>query len=186
MTQLQFMVEKRRLLAKLKGREAVIRRLSALITKLRMRVSEQTKQTQESAEFWHARVLETINRYGGVPDGVDPNGHPVEQIVGTVLANKDADIERLQSLVTELLDQRGRLRQMEADYQPGLPERRLADDLLDAIEEYETPASRSPSVASLSGTWPGEPDDGFEASIDELRHPERKAAEAAGEKDGNN
>lgn len=26
-------------------------------------------------------------------------------------------------------------------------------------------------VSILFGTWPGEPDDGFEALIDELRHP---------------
>ncbi|MCY4244736.1 MAG: hypothetical protein OXE47_05385 [Gammaproteobacteria bacterium] len=28
-------------------------------------------------------------------------------------------------------------------------------------------------VRELFGTWPGEPDDGFEEMIDRLRHPER-------------
>lgn len=28
-------------------------------------------------------------------------------------------------------------------------------------------------VKSLFGTWPGEEDDGFEAAVDELRHPAR-------------
>jgi len=51
----------------------------------------------------------------------------------------------------------------------------------DAIDEAmaRTRKSSPPTAASLAGTWPGEPDDGFEESIDELRHPERKAAEAA-------
>ncbi len=59
--------------------------------------------------------------------------------------------------------------------------------------ERETPVSRSfwespsledlahsqnvqpvPDVRSLFGTWPGEEDDGFEAAIDELRHPDSK------------
>jgi len=44
---------------------------------------------------------------------------------------------RLQSLADELLDQKPRLEQLEEEFQPGLPERRLADDLLDAIQTYE-------------------------------------------------
>ena len=31
-----------------------------------------------------------------------------------------------------------------------------------------------PDVRALFGTWPGEEDDGFEAAIDELRHPDSK------------
>ena len=46
-------------------------------------------------------------------------------------------IERLQPLAAALLEQRERLETMEEDYPPGLPERRMADDLLDAIEAYE-------------------------------------------------
>jgi len=54
-----------------------------------------------------------------------------------VLAARQAEIGRLRAVADELLSQRGRLEQMEADYHPGLPERRLADDLLDAIQQYE-------------------------------------------------
>jgi len=46
-------------------------------------------------------------------------------------------IERLQPLAAALLEQRERLETMEEDYPPGLPERRMADDLLDAIDAYE-------------------------------------------------
>ncbi|MCK4625412.1 MAG: hypothetical protein KAV00_08890 [Phycisphaerae bacterium] len=34
-------------------------------------------------------------------------------------------------------------------------------------------------VRSLFGTWPGEADDGFEASIDELRHPRATGGRSA-------
>ena len=50
----------------------------------------------------------------------------------------EAEVKRLRAVVTELQDQRGRLEQIEEDYVPGLPERRLADDLLDALTTYET------------------------------------------------
>ena len=32
-------------------------------------------------------------------------------------------------------------------------------------------------VRDLFGTWPGEEDDGFEAAVDELRHPGRKGSD---------
>jgi len=46
-------------------------------------------------------------------------------------------------------------------------------------EELEKMKAESQGVdpiidpSSLAGTWPGEDDDGFEESIDKLRHPER-------------
>ena len=48
------------------------------------------------------------------------------------------EAERLRPLASALLENKGRLEQMEEDFRPGLPERRLADDLLDAIQKYET------------------------------------------------
>lgn len=41
------------------------------------------------------------------------------------------------------------------------------------LEELAQAQGVSPiaDVRVLFGTWPGEPDDGFEALIDELRHP---------------
>jgi len=47
------------------------------------------------------------------------------------------EIKRLQALTKELLDNRERLETMAEDYPMGLPERRMADDLLDAIGTYE-------------------------------------------------
>jgi len=55
----------------------------------------------------------------------------------TVIEPLKAEIERLRALAVVLLENRGRLKQIAEDYQPGLPERRLADDLLDAIETVE-------------------------------------------------
>jgi uncharacterized protein YegP (UPF0339 family) len=64
--------------------------------------------------------------------------------IGTLLrvyAGARAGLARLQPVVTELQEQRGRLEQLEAEYQPGLVERRLADDLLDTLQTYEAAAA---------------------------------------------
>jgi len=47
------------------------------------------------------------------------------------------NLKAAEPLVGELQEQRCRLKAIEADYVPGLPERRMADDLLDALEEYD-------------------------------------------------
>ena len=45
-------------------------------------------------------------------------------------------------------------------------------------------AIKKASVQALFGTWPGEDDDGFEASIHELRHPKCGQLSRKGAKDG--
>ena len=69
------------------------------VEQLRDRLHAQTLQTQQAAKLCHARVLDEINRHGSVPEGIDPHGHPIEQIVGTVLAQKDLEIDRLRAEV---------------------------------------------------------------------------------------
>jgi len=54
--------------------------------RLRACLHEQTKQTQETAEQIHARVVEAIKRHMMPPPDLDLRGHPIEQVVGTCLA----------------------------------------------------------------------------------------------------
>jgi len=57
------------------------------IEKLRERLRDQTNQTQITARQKHDAVVATIVRHlGGEPDYVDLQGHPIEQVVGTVLS----------------------------------------------------------------------------------------------------
>lgn len=77
-----------------------------------------TKDAGESA-------LRSIAAAAGLPEGTGP-----EEVAGKV-----------GSAIRELLDQRERLEQMEEEYHLGLPERRLADDLLDAIERLAGPTA---------------------------------------------
>lgn len=72
--------------------------------RLRERLSAQCQQTQNTAQQKHDAVLEAINRHGGVPEGIDPQGHPIEQIVGTVLAVRDAEIDRLRAERDEAIE----------------------------------------------------------------------------------
>jgi hypothetical protein len=57
---------------------------------LKQRLRDQTNQTQITAQQKHDEVLATIQRLGAMPDGIDPQGHPIEQIVGTVIAGLQA------------------------------------------------------------------------------------------------
>ena len=75
------------------------------VTKLRQSLSAQTEQTQITSEQVRERVLETIDRYGGLPDGLGL-GHPIEQIVGTVLAYRDATIDKYRVALRQYADMR--------------------------------------------------------------------------------
>ena len=48
-----------------------------------------------------------------------------------------AEVERYRAIVAALAEQKPRLEQLEEDYQPGLYQRRLADELLDTIATAE-------------------------------------------------
>ncbi len=58
----------------------------AMIERLKVRLHEQTMQTQETAHLIHGRVLEAINARMTPPEGLSLWGHPIEQIVGTCMA----------------------------------------------------------------------------------------------------
>ncbi|HUU97711.1 MAG TPA: hypothetical protein VM487_18405 [Phycisphaerae bacterium] len=62
---------------------------------LRRRLRDQALATQEASRGWHDLVLDAINRHGGLPGGIDPQGHPIDQLVATALVQKDVLIERL-------------------------------------------------------------------------------------------
>ena len=53
------------------------------------------------------------------------------------LETSQTEVVNLKAVADALREQKGRLEVMEHDYAPGLPERRLADDLLDAIATHE-------------------------------------------------
>jgi hypothetical protein len=54
---------------------------------LKERLTEQTKQTQDTYQQIFDAVVETLRRYNVVPVGFNPNEHPVEQVVGTCVKN---------------------------------------------------------------------------------------------------
>lgn len=68
---------------------------------LRDRLRQQTRQTQQTVTRIRNAVLEVIEANGGL-QGVCNFGHPIEQIVGTFLASKNGEIERLQTRASEL------------------------------------------------------------------------------------
>ncbi len=74
--------------------------LGRIMVKLQQRLYDQTLATQEAAEYWHNAVLERLE--GRIPDGIDPHGHPIDQIVATVLSRMDAKVERLRAEVKRL------------------------------------------------------------------------------------
>jgi len=56
---------------------------------------EQTKQTKQTAEQKHAAVVEALG--DAIPAGIDPNGHPTEQVVATTVSTMRCEIERLRA-----------------------------------------------------------------------------------------
>lgn len=67
--------------------------LEAENERLRFRLSEQTHQTQVTAQQIRLAVLDAIGRHGGL-QGIDL-GHPIEQIVGTLLEIYRCEAEEL-------------------------------------------------------------------------------------------
>lgn len=68
------------------------------IERLKDRLHDQTNQTNQTCQQITAAVLEAIEANGDL-DGVCDLGHPIEQIVGTLLTNKNDEIDWLRSLV---------------------------------------------------------------------------------------
>ena len=74
-------------------------RLEAENHRLRERLHQQTMATQEARRRCHDDVLKVIQRH--LPEGVSPQGHPIEQLVGTVIHSLEAQNARLRNLVRE-------------------------------------------------------------------------------------
>ena len=76
--------------------------LEAKVVTLRQRLRDQTHQTQITAQQMTDRVHEVLVRKGVVPEGVNLNGHPVEQNVGTIVSTLLCEVERLQKYETAI------------------------------------------------------------------------------------
>jgi len=72
----------------------LILRAAETIEKLKRVAHEQTLQTLETNDQIRQLVLDAIDSHGGRCDVVGL-GHPIEQIVGTLLAHKNCEIEEL-------------------------------------------------------------------------------------------
>lgn len=72
------------------------------IDRLRTRLRDQTAQAQETAQYIHDKVVETLERHEVIPDGHHPCEHPTEQVVGTCVSVLKCEIEALQELVINL------------------------------------------------------------------------------------
>jgi len=62
-----------------------INRLQAENATLKTRLREQTAQTRETHDKVHDAVVAVLQYYNVVPEGLDVQGHPTEQIVSTCL-----------------------------------------------------------------------------------------------------
>ncbi len=72
------------------------------------------------------------------PEATEADGVCVGDHTAASLAAEAAQrLAEMEAVVAELKNQRERLEQMENDYQQGMPERRLAEDLLDALDVFE-------------------------------------------------
>ena len=100
-------------------------RLAEERDRLEARLREQTAQTQETADQIHHHVVDKLQRHNAIPDGIDPYGHPTEQLVGTCLSNLEDRIAELQEIVAKLpkcwrLNEDGELVQ-DVPVAPGMP-----------------------------------------------------------------
>lgn len=72
----------------------------AEIERLKARLREQTLQTQQTAEQIHSAVIEALG--DAIPDGIDANGHPTEQVVATTISTMRCDHEMLKDEIERL------------------------------------------------------------------------------------
>jgi hypothetical protein len=63
-----------------------VEQLQVKVDKLWQRLRDQTHQTQITAQQMTDRVHEVLTRKGVVPEGMNLDGHPVEQNVGTIIS----------------------------------------------------------------------------------------------------
>lgn len=72
------------------------------ISKLRERLSAQTNQTLVMASEIHRRVVAKLEQCGAIPEGLDPHGHPTEQVVGTCVSHLHSQLASLQAIDRDL------------------------------------------------------------------------------------
>jgi hypothetical protein len=75
--------------------DVTIARLTTENATLRTRLHEQTQQTQDTYQQVHDAVVATLRDHNAIPDTIDPNIHPIEQVVGTCVATMRGEIDRL-------------------------------------------------------------------------------------------
>lgn len=75
------------------------------IEKLRTRLSAQMHQTQITAQQIHDAVLAAIKRGTTFPDGIDEQGHPIEQLVGMIVTTLQLKLDEQAERVKALEDQ---------------------------------------------------------------------------------
>ena len=82
--------------------EGHIAKQAERIEKLRTKLSAQMHQTQITAQQIHDAVLAAIKRGTTFPDGIDEQGHPIEQLVGMIVTTLqlklDEQAERVKAL----------------------------------------------------------------------------------------
>lgn len=95
------------------------------IEKLRTKLSAQMHQTQITAQQIHDAVLAAIKRGTTFPDGIDEQGHPIEQLVGMIVT----------TLQLKLDEQAERVKALE-EYRDANED--LVSTLLDSLEKIES------------------------------------------------
>ena len=88
-----------------------------------------------------------------------------DPVSGKIASIKVYDIERLEDREDEAADLLPQGTPVSQDF--------WESSQLDELAKFQN-VERMADVRTLFGTWPGEEDDGFEAAIDELRHPGTK------------
>lgn len=91
-------------------------------------------------------------------DGIERDKDHLElvAVIEHALVTAEADLcfaESAAKIVDALRENRSRLETMEEDYQEGLPKRRLADDLLDAIDRYEAEIDEIRFAEAIERSW---------------------------------
>ena len=99
------------------------------IERLRAGLYEQTNQTLITATQIRDHVCDVLRRYGVLPDSL---GHPIEQIIGRVVCDLQAEIERLRSALQRLYDYHDAPAKCTAEYMDAVTE---AGDILKEVSD---------------------------------------------------
>jgi hypothetical protein len=68
------------------------------VEKLKERLHNQTSYSQRVHQEIHDKVLATLERMNAVPEWLDKQGHPIEQIVGTCVAKLQVRLDAVTKL----------------------------------------------------------------------------------------